>query len=96
MDLSRIIKNMVPITLFNKGKASQYFQKAKANGPILVIKNNTPTAIIVSPEEYCQLRDLHSACKKAVVAGKLESYAAKIKGLAMQIKDLDEDDENNG
>ena len=95
MNLSRIIKNMVPITLFNRGKSSQYFQKAEANGPILVIKNNTPMAIIISPKEYCDLRDLHSVCKKATTSGSLNTYAEKIKALTARIKDLDGDEERN-
>lgn len=52
MDISGIIKKIVPITLFNKGKASQLFSRASKGETLVVVKNNAAVAIILSPEEY--------------------------------------------
>ena len=55
MDISHMIETITPITLFNKGKASQLFAKAINGKPLLVVKNNAPVAVILSKDEYCRL-----------------------------------------
>lgn len=52
MDISGLIKKIVPITLFNKGKASQLFSRVNKGETLVVVKNNAAVAIILSPEEY--------------------------------------------
>lgn len=42
----------MPITLFNKGKASQLFSRVNKGETLVVVKNNAAVAIILSPEEY--------------------------------------------
>ena len=64
MDISQLIKHLVPITQFNKGKASQLFSRACKGETLLVVKNNTPVAVILSPEEYEILRKLARMCGK--------------------------------
>lgn len=56
MDISGLFKNLVSITQFNKGQASPLFSRAQRGETLLVIKNNTPVAVILSPEEYEILR----------------------------------------
>ena len=55
--LSNAIKNTVSISLFNKGLAGKVFDEVKKTGTKLVIKNNNPEAVIMSPEEYISLVD---------------------------------------
>lgn len=55
--LSNAIKNTVSISLFNKGLAGKVFDEVKKTGAKLVIKNNNPEAVIMSPEEYINLVD---------------------------------------
>ena len=55
--LSNAIKNTVSISLFNKGLAGKVFDEVKKTGAKLVIKNNNPEAVIMSPEEYISLVD---------------------------------------
>ena len=43
---------LVPITQFNKGQASRIFDRVRDERQIIVLKNNTPSAVIISPEEY--------------------------------------------
>ena len=61
MDISHMIETITPITLFNKGKASQLFAKAINGKPLLVVKNNAPVAVILSKDEYCRLYQLAHA-----------------------------------
>lgn len=50
-----IVNKTVPISLFNKGKAGQVFEDVKENGAKVVLKNNEPEAVIISPKEYAEL-----------------------------------------
>lgn len=50
------IKNMlnaiVPISRFNKGEANKIFEEVNENGFKIVVKNNKPTCILLTPEKY--------------------------------------------
>ena len=50
-----ILNNLVSITMFNQGQASKIFSRLKEEKQIVVLKNNVPTAILLSPEEYDRL-----------------------------------------
>lgn len=52
MNLTNILKQLIPITQFNKGKASQVFSRVQKGETIIVIKNNSPIAVIIPPEDY--------------------------------------------
>lgn len=69
MDISRFIKNIVSITLFNKGKASQMFSRVKEGETLVVVKNNSPVAIILSPDEYELLQKFPKVYMKEIKAG---------------------------
>ena len=69
MDISRFIKNIVSITLFNKGKASQMFSRVNKGETLVVVKNNAPVAIILSPEEYELLEKFPKVYAKEVISG---------------------------
>ena len=66
MDISGFFRNIVSITQFNKGQASPLFSRAQKGETLLVIKNNMPMAVILSPEEYELLRALPKACKRMI------------------------------
>ena len=51
------IQNTVPISSFNKGIAGKIFREVRATGAKVVIKNNVPECVLISPEEYVQLMD---------------------------------------
>lgn len=53
-----ILNNLVSITMFNQGQASKIFSRLKEEKQIVVLKNNVPTAILLSPEEYDRLLSL--------------------------------------
>ena len=52
-----ISKNTVPISQFNRGMAGKVFSEVKKSGPKVVIKNNEPICVIISPEEYVKLME---------------------------------------
>ncbi|MCL2812582.1 MAG: type II toxin-antitoxin system Phd/YefM family antitoxin [Clostridia bacterium] len=51
------LKRMVPITLFNRGQATKIFDRVKAEGQLVVLRNNTPEAIILSPDEFTRMTE---------------------------------------
>lgn len=51
------IKNTVPISQFNRGLAGKIFAEVKKYGAKVVMKNNTPECVLLSPEEYTKMAD---------------------------------------
>lgn len=93
MDISGLFKHIVSITQFNKGKASQLFARANTGETLLVIKNNSPVAVILSPEEYELLRSISKMCNK--VKDKELSSTADIANLLERLKAFDEKEDRN-
>lgn len=52
MGITKILKQLIPITQFNKGKASQLFLRVQKGETLVVMKNNSPIAVVISPQEY--------------------------------------------
>ena len=52
------LNNLVSVTMFNQGQASKIFNRLQAEKQIIVLKNNNPTAILLSPDEYDRLLSL--------------------------------------
>ena len=55
-----IMKSLVPITRFNKGEANKIFEEVEKNGTIIVIKNNKPACVLMSPSQYESLMEMLS------------------------------------
>lgn len=53
-----MLHNLVSITQFNKGQASKIFDFVKAKKWLIVLKNNSPSAVILAPEEYSRLVEI--------------------------------------
>lgn len=49
---------MIPISQFNKGQAAKIFDRLHSEKELIVLKNNQPSAIILSPEEYTRLTEI--------------------------------------
>ena len=54
-NIANLLKSTVSISLFNKGRAGKIFDDVKKNGTKIVIKNNVPECILISPEDYLNL-----------------------------------------
>jgi antitoxin StbD len=52
-----LISSMVSITRFNRGEAGKIFEEVAAQGTKIVVKNNTPTCVLVEPEKYIEMMD---------------------------------------
>lgn len=64
----------VPISLFNQGNAGKIFKDVKETGPKVVIKNNVPECVLISPDEYIELMDaLNDAKLLAIAMQRMES-----------------------
>lgn len=53
-----LLQSLVPISQFNKGQAAKIFDRLHTEKELIVLKNNQPSAIILSPEEYARLTEI--------------------------------------
>lgn len=52
MENKNILNMIVPISRFNKGEANKIFDEVKRDGVKIVLKNNQPIGVIMTPEMY--------------------------------------------
>ena len=52
------LQSLIPISQFNKGQAAKIFDRLRSERELIVLKNNQPSAIILSPEEYKRLTEI--------------------------------------
>lgn len=52
-----ILNAIIPISRFNKGEASKIFEEVIQTGIKIVVKNNKPACVLLSPEEYQRMLD---------------------------------------
>ena len=57
---STVMRSIVPITRFNRGEASKIFDEVESSGMKIVVKNNKPACILLSPERYDEIMELLS------------------------------------
>ena len=53
--VSSVLNSLVPISRFNKGEANKIFEEVKEAGFKIVLKNNTPSCVLLKPEMYEQM-----------------------------------------
>lgn len=71
------IQNTVSISLFNRGLAGKIFADVKRTGAKVVMKNNTPEVVLLSPEEYVNLINaVNDARLLAVASERMAHYDA--------------------
>ena len=58
MSVREVMKSIVPITRFNKGEASRIFEEVAATGTKIVMKNNKPACVLMSPDKYETLMEI--------------------------------------
>lgn len=47
-----IMNSLVPISRFNKGEANKIFEEVRETGFKIVLKNNSPACVLLTPENY--------------------------------------------
>ena len=57
---ANMLNSLIPITQFNRGQASRIFDRLRAESQLVVLKNNQPAAVILSPEEYNRLCEMET------------------------------------
>lgn len=60
MSVANMMNAMVPITRFNKGEASKIFDEVERTGAKIVVKNNRPACVLLSPSQYETLMEMLS------------------------------------
>lgn len=68
IDVTSALRNTIPISMFNRGLAGKIFEEVKQNGSKVVMKNNTPECVLLSPEEYLRLVDEVNDARLAMIA----------------------------
>lgn len=69
------IENTIPISLFNRDLAGKIFDEVKRYGTKVVMKNNTPECVLLSPDEYIRLLDeVNDARLLASAAGRMSHF----------------------
>lgn len=53
-----LLQSLIPISQFNKGQAAKIFDRLHSEKELIVLKNNQPSAVILSPEEYTRLTEI--------------------------------------
>lgn len=52
ISVTEMMKTMIPITRFNKGEANKIFDEVQTDGTKIVVKNNKPACVLLSPARY--------------------------------------------
>lgn len=60
MSVMGIMNSIIPISRFNKGEANRIFDEVEASGIKIVMKNNRPACILMSPGRYEALMEMLS------------------------------------
>lgn len=55
MPAASILDSMVSVTSLNHGGASKALSQVGDNHPVVVLKNNQPSAVIITPTDYRRL-----------------------------------------
>lgn len=55
---AEVLESLVPITQFNRGQASRIFDRLHTENQLIVLKNNQPAAVILSPAEFSRLSEI--------------------------------------
>jgi len=58
ISLSNALDSLVPITRFNRGEANKVFDEVRESGCKIVVKNNKPECILLTPETYQKMVDI--------------------------------------
>ncbi|EMB27362.1 type II toxin-antitoxin system Phd/YefM family antitoxin [Treponema denticola] len=94
-----LLDSIIPISRFNKGEANKIFSEVKKNGVRIVVKNNIPECVLISPKDYQQMVEeyedsvlLSEAEKRIAKKTKTISHQELMKRLGFTKEDLDDID----
>ncbi len=64
-----VLDSIISISQFNKGQANKIFSDVKKVGTKIVVKNNVPECILISPQVYQQMMEEY---ENAILAAEAE------------------------
>ena len=53
-----LLDALIPISRFNKGEASKIFDEVRSSGFKVVVKNDAPACVLLTPERYQEIIDM--------------------------------------
>lgn len=56
--LGSTLQSLIPISKFNQGGAAKIFEEVRTTGFGIVVKNDTPECVLVSPEKYQEMEEI--------------------------------------
>lgn len=57
---SSVMRSIIPITRFNRGEANKIFDEVAEDGFKIVVKNNKPACVLLTPERYDEMMEMIS------------------------------------
>ncbi|MCF0106479.1 MAG: type II toxin-antitoxin system Phd/YefM family antitoxin [Holdemanella sp.] len=71
------LRDSFSISLFNRGLAGKIFAEVKRTGAKVVMKNNSPEVVLLSPEEYvCLMDEVNDARLLTLAAERMNHYTS--------------------
>lgn len=67
---TKVLKSLVPISQFNSASAIKIFDRLQSERELIVLDDNQPSAIILSPEEYTRLVEIEEDYYLLLEAGR--------------------------
>lgn len=78
MNTAALLDNMVPTSAFSQGKSARCFEKVSDGMPVVVLKNNSPYRVVVTPADYARMAQLEEDNELLSLAlARLEANAGK-------------------
>lgn len=75
--LGSILNTYIPISRFNKGEASKIFDEVHSDGTKIVMKNNKPACVLITPEKYEEIMEMVEDYRLYLEAEKRTGSAGK-------------------
>lgn len=73
--LGSLMNSLISISRFNKGEANKIFEELKETGYKIVLKNNTPTCVLLTPELYEEMVETIEDYRLQIEAEKRLKYS---------------------
>lgn len=83
---AEVLDRLVPITQFNRGQASRIFDRLNTESQLIVLKNNQPAAVILSPTEFSRLSEIEEDYELLLEA--VERLAGSASAQAYSMKEV--------
>lgn len=58
MNAATLLDNIVPTSAFSQGKSAKCFEKVADGSPVIVMKNNAPYRVVVTPTDFARMSEL--------------------------------------